>query len=267
MDGMRAMDGMRVPIFELEGAGCRFGGTEALAGVQLRIGPGERVALVGQSGAGKSTLLGLLNGSIAPTAGRVRILGQDLRRLGRSRRRRVQRQVGMIYQQLHLTENLRVIHNVNGGRLGHWPLWKAIASLVWPLEVAAAARALERVGIAEKLYERTDRLSGGQQQRVAIARVLVQDPAVILADEPISSLDPTRSRAVMDLLRDLSLETGKTLVASLHDVDFARSHFERLIGLRRGRVVFDRAAAAVDDACLAALYGEDSEAESERAND
>ena len=251
---MTMIDGM--PMFVLHGATCHYDRSAALTDITLRVMMGERVALVGQSGAGKSTLLGLLNGSIAPTSGHVEILGNDLQRLRRSRRQRVQRQVSTIHQHLHLTETLRVVHNINAGHLGRWPLWKALASLVWPLEVETATRVLDRVGIVEKLYERTDRLSGGQQQRVAIARALVQDPAAILADEPVSNLDPVRSQSVMDLLRDLSLETGTTLVASLHDVNFARSHFDRAIGLRRGHLVFDLPTSALDDRCLADLYDE-----------
>ncbi len=241
-------------IFELEGVGVRFGSFPALEDINLRIGPGERVALVGASGAGKSTLLSLLNGTAMPTVGEVRVLGRNLALLGGKSRRLVQRQVGMVYQQLHLVDNLRVIHNVNAGNLGRWPLWKAGASLVWPLEVEKAAAALERVGIGEKLYARTDELSGGQQQRVAIARVLVQDPVAMLADEPISSLDPERSREVMDLLRSLCQTTGKTMVASLHAIGFARSHYQRIIGLRHGRLLFDVSAADVTAEMVTKLY-------------
>ncbi|WP_199247896.1 phosphonate ABC transporter ATP-binding protein [[Phormidium] sp. ETS-05] len=245
---------MAETIFELQGVSVKFGSFTALEDINLRIEPGERVALVGASGAGKSTLLSLLNGTVVPTVGEVRVLGRDLARLGGKSRRLVQRQVGMVYQQLHLVDNLRVIHNVNAGNLGRWPLWKAAASLVWPLEVTQAAAALERVGIGEKLYARTDELSGGQQQRVAIARVLVQDPAAMLADEPISSLDPERSREVMDLLRSLCQTTGKTMVASLHAIGFARSHCQRIIGLRHGRLLFDVAAADVTPEMVTELY-------------
>jgi phosphonate transport system ATP-binding protein len=149
---------------------------------------------------------------------------------------------------------LAVIHNVNAGQLGRWSLGKAVWSLLWPQATATAAEALAQVGIADKLYARTDRLSGGEQQRVAIARVLVQDPTVLLADEPIASVDPTRARDLMDRLRQLCRETGKTLVVSLHDVAFARSHCDRIIGLQRGRVQFDLPTAAVTTAHVEALY-------------
>ncbi|WP_228053686.1 phosphonate ABC transporter ATP-binding protein [Nodosilinea sp. LEGE 07298] len=241
-------------IFQLEGVSCRFGAVAALTDCSLAIAPGERVALIGPSGAGKSTLLSLLNASLSPTSGRVTIMGQDVSRLNARQRRRLQRLVGTVYQQHHLVGNLAVVHNVNAGHLGRWPLPKALWSLVWPQAVPAAAQALAQVGIADKLYARTDRLSGGQQQRVALARVLVQDPAAILADEPISSVDPERSRAMMDLLRQLSETTGKTLVVSLHEVEFAVKYCDRIIGLRQGQILFDAPATQVSDAILAKLY-------------
>lgn len=242
------------PTFELKKVSVSFGAFPALHDVSLTVQPGERVALVGPSGAGKSTLLSLLNGLVPPSAGEVWVLGRNLANLKPGELRRVQRQVGVIYQQFHLVGNLRVIHNVNAGHLGHWPFFKAAFSLLWPLEVEAATHALTQVGIPEKLYERTDRLSLGQQQRVAIARVLVQQPQVILADEPIASLDPERSRETLDLLRDLSQHSGKTLLASLHHVQFALSHFERVIGLRQGRILFDAPAGSVDEKMIEALY-------------
>lgn len=242
------------PIFELTNVTKQFGNTAALQGATLRVYPGERVALVGPSGAGKSTLINLLNGSLMPDEGEVRVMGHDLARLRTRNLRAIQRRVGTVHQQFDLVGNLRVIHNVNAGRLGDWPLWKAIASLVYPLNTEAAFNALTQVGIPEKLYERTDQLSGGQQQRVALARVLIQNPAAILADEPISSLDPARSREIMDLFGRLSQQTGKTLVVSLHAFEYALSHTDRLIGLRRGRVVFDAPAAEVTPAMAQSLY-------------
>jgi phosphonate transport system ATP-binding protein len=241
-------------VFRLRGVGKSFGDVQALSDISLEISEGEQVALVGPSGAGKSTLIALLNGTLLPSEGEVSVLGQDLARLRPRARRAVQRRIGTIYQQFYLTGSLRVIHNVNAGHLGEWSFFKSVLSLVWPLDVKIAAQALEQVGIPEKLYERTDRLSGGQQQRVALARVLVQDPHVILADEPISSLDPERSREIMDLLRDLSRRTGKTLVTSVHTFHFARSHFDRVIGLRGGRVLFDSPAGDVTPAMAADLY-------------
>ncbi|MCB0171550.1 MAG: phosphonate ABC transporter ATP-binding protein [Anaerolineae bacterium] len=241
-------------IFELRNVTHQFGSLAAVRDVTLQIRAGERVALVGPSGAGKSTLISLLNGTLSPSQGEVWVLGQHLARLSPRGLRHVQRQIGTIYQQFHLVNNLRVIHNVNAGHLGRWTFLKGVISLAWPLDVDTAAKALAQVGIPEKIYERTDRLSGGQQQRVAIARVLVQQPQAILADEPVSSLDPERSREIMSLLRDLSQTTGKTLVVSLHDIDLARSHCDRIVGLREGQVVFDRPADEVNETFIRALY-------------
>ena len=245
---------MPKPVFELRGVTVRYGAFAALSKVSLRIEAGERVALIGPSGAGKSTLLSLLNGSLAPTEGEVRLLGQDPTRLSTRALRRLQRQIGTVYQQFHLVPNLSVIHNVNAGHLGRWSLLQAVVSLIVPLERSRAARALAEVGIADKLYARTDTLSGGQQQRVAIARVLVQDPVAILADEPISSVDPERSREIMTLLRELCDRFDKTLVVSLHAIEYAYSHCERMIGLRAGQVVFDLPAAQVSPQMVEALY-------------
>lgn len=242
------------PIFELRNVSQRFGALPALSDINLRIIAGERVALAGPSGAGKSTLIKLLNGTLLPTAGEVWALGHNLADLSPRALRRVQRQIGTVYQQFHLVDSLRVIHNVNAGHLGRWSFLKSVLSLVWPLEVESAAQALAQVGIPEKIYARTDQLSGGEQQRVAIARVLLQQPRAILADEPVASLDPERGREIMDLLRRLSQETRKTLVASLHQVDFARSHCERFVGLRQGRMLFDAPANAVTPDMVAALY-------------
>ena len=243
-----------VPVFELKHVSQRFGQFSALTDINLQIYPGERVALVGSSGAGKSTLLQLLNGTLRSTQGEVWAMGRNLSQLNSKRLRQIQQQIGTIYQQLHLVDNLRVIHNVNAGHLGRWSFLKALTSLIVPLETETAIKALSQVGIAEKLYERTDRLSGGQQQRVAIARVLVQNPIVILADEPIASLDPELSREVMDLLRNLAQQTHRTLIVSLHDVDFARSHCDRIIGLRQGKVLFDAAPHQVSSDLIADLY-------------
>ncbi len=243
-----------VPVFELKHVSQQFGQFSALTDINLQIYPGERVALVGSSGAGKSTLLQLLNGTLRSTQGEVWAMGRNLSQLNSKRLRQIQQQIGTIYQQLHLVDNLRVIHNVNAGHLGRWSFLKALTSLIVPLEAETAIKALSQVGIAEKLYERTDRLSGGQQQRVAIARVLVQNPIVILADEPIASLDPELSREVMDLLRNLAQQTHRTLVVSLHDIDFARSHCDRIIGLRQGKVLFDAAPHQVSPDLIADLY-------------
>ncbi len=239
------------PAAELEGAVVRFGARRALDGVSLRLAAGERVALVGPSGAGKSTLLALLGGALAPTEGSVRVLGEDLARLGPRARRRVQRQIGTVHQGLHLVGPLRAGHNVDGGRLGTWPLWRAAAALARPSGSAEAAAALAQVGLAGRERERTERLSGGEQQRVAVARLLVGRPRLALADEPVAHLDRERAQAVLDALLAVA---GATLVVALHDVRLARARCSRIVGLREGRVAFDVPAGAVREDDLTRLY-------------
>ncbi|MEL6555017.1 MAG: ATP-binding cassette domain-containing protein [Cyanobacteria bacterium J06621_11] len=246
---------------------CRFDGITALAEVNLGIAAGERVALVGPSGAGKSTLIGLCNGSLSPTAGDVSVLGKLLNQVTGRSRRHLQQQIGTVYQQHQLVDNLSVIHNVNAGQLGRWPLWKAVWSLIWPQQVEAAKRALDQLGLADKLYARTDRLSGGQQQRVALARVLLQDPDILLADEPVASVDPARAHDIMRLLCEVAdskiangnngkttKTTTKTLLVSLHSVELAKRYCDRIVGLRQGHIVFDTPATAISNEQLTALY-------------
>lgn len=247
---------MTEPIFMGRSLSCFFRGIAALENLDFTIYAGEKVGLIGSSGAGKSTLLSLLNGQLTPTTGTLTIWGEDFTKLSTKKRRKLQRQIGTIYQQLHLIESLAVIHNVNAGHLGHWSVLKAAFSLIFPCDRPLAEAALKQVGIPEKLFERTSELSGGQKQRVALARILVQDPAIILADEPISSLDPQLSQDMMDLLVKLCDEQGKTLVVSLHSLEFARSHCDRLMGLKAGKIVFDRPAETVTDEQIAHLYSD-----------
>jgi len=241
-------------LFELSNVSKNFGATQALMNINLKIIKGERVALVGPSGAGKTSLINLLNGSIFPSKGQLRIFGQGVSTINNRGLRQLQKKIGTVYQQFQLVDSLRVIHNVNAGHLGRWSLLKAASSLIWPQEVDKAIDALKQVGIPEKIYERTDSLSGGQQQRVALARILIQDPEVILADEPISSVDPERSREIMNLLLHLSQHYKRTLITSLHTIEYAFSHFERLIGLRHGRIFFDAPADQVTSEMVDTLY-------------
>jgi phosphonate transport system ATP-binding protein len=245
--------------FELNHVTHQFDRGVGLEDFSVKIALGERVGLIGSSGAGKSTLIRLLNLTLVPTSGELRVGDRVTNALNPKSRRQLQRQIGTVYQQFHLVDNLQVIHNVNAGNLGRWSLLKALVSLIYPRDREGAIAALTQVGMPEKLYERTDRLSGGQQQRVAIARVLVQNPLVVLADEPTASLDRELSREVMDLLCDLCAQQNRTLVMSLHDVGLARRYCDRLIGLRQGRMLFDCATGDVSEAMLAQLYARSGE--------
>ena len=187
-------------------------GTVAVDDVTLEIAAGERVAVIGPSGAGKTTLFRLLNATLRPSSGRLQFNAVDVASLSGRRLRQLRRRIGTVYQQHNLVPQLRVVHNVLAGRLGCWSLPRALWSLLAPLERTVALAALAQVGIPEKLYARTAHLSGGQQQRVAIARVLVQNPDVILADEPISSVDPSLGRTIMQLLVQLAETRQKVTV-------------------------------------------------------
>ena len=216
------------------------------------VASGERVALVGASGAGKSTLLAVANGSVLPTAGSVRVLGTEL---GARPPRRLRARVGTVHQSLELVGRLRVVHDVNAGRLAEWSAARAAWSLVRPQGLPEVLAALERVGLADRAFERTERLSGGQQQRVALARLLVQQPDLVLADEPASALDPVLADRALTVLGELALARGGALVAALHDPGLVRRHCDRVVGLADGRVVLDRPVAALSAADLAGLYG------------
>ena len=234
-------------VVSLRGVHVVYDGHAALDGFDLDVFAGEHVALVGPSGAGKTTALRLCSASVAATAGAVSVLGRDLGRASPSELHDVRRRVGTIHQQLDLIGPLRVVHNVNAGHLGSWSRFRALRSLLRPVGLEQARDALARVGIADKLLERTDRLSGGEQQRVALARVLVQGPDLILADEPVSSLDPARAEEVMDLLAEVVVDRHRTLLVSLHDFALARRRCDRIVGVRGGRVAFDLPADEVTD--------------------
>ncbi len=240
------------PVVRLRGVGRRFGATPAVSDVDLDIHPGERVAFVGASGAGKSTLLALLNGSLSPTEGTVEVFGSDINQLTGARLRRVQRRIGAIHQDLALIEQVRVLHNVNAGRLGQMGTFRGLTSLVWPGSPAPAKEYLDRVDLGWALHECTERLSGGERQRVAIARLLAQSPEIVVADEPVSSLDPVRARNVLELLT--TWPTVSALVVSLHQPALARTHCTRVVGLRAGRIVLDVPAAEATDDALQEIY-------------
>ncbi|MBK7643899.1 MAG: phosphonate ABC transporter ATP-binding protein [Planctomycetes bacterium] len=242
--------------FRLARASVWFAGRAALAGVDLEVRPGESLALVGPSGSGKTTLLRLLNAAVLPSSGEVSIDGRSLAQASPGELRELRAHVGFVHQDLCLVPNVRVLANVLAGRLGQQGLAASLRSQLFPPreEIERAAAILERVGILEKLYQRTDSLSGGQRQRVALARALYQEPRALLADEPVSAVDPARARNLVELLAEVSRERGLTLVVSLHDIALAREFFPRLVGLRAGAVVFDKATGEVGQAEIERLY-------------
>ena len=240
----------------------------AVGGMDLEVRRGEKVALIGPSGAGKTTLFRMLNCTLRPTSGELWINGDEVQKLHGKELRQTRRKIGTIYQNHNLVPRLKVIHNVLSGQLGRWSTLRSLASLVRPSDVDLAIKALGQVGIAEKIFGRTDELSGGQQQRVAIARVLVQDPEVILADEPVSSVDPSLASSIVRLLIDISHDTHKTLLMNLHSVDLALAYFPRVIGMRKGVSLFDLPPDNISDNLLDDLYsGHFPDGQQEKAPD
>jgi len=233
----------------------------AVTGFTLNVQPGERIAILGPSGAGKTTLFRLLNGTLRPTSGTLQFDGSDVGAMSGRELRLMRRRIGTIYQQFYLVPSLTALENTLCGRLGYWSFLHTVRSIVRPTkrELEQAMDALEAVGLADKQRARADELSGGQQQRLAIARVLMQDPEVILADEPFASLDPSLKESLASLFNVLVTNGKRTLVTTLHDVDTALRFFPRIVALREGRVAFDTTPAEIDIEMLKALYDGDSE--------
>ncbi|MDR6123322.1 phosphonate transport system ATP-binding protein [Bacillus sp. SLBN-46] len=224
----------------------------ALSSLSFSIKEGELVALIGPSGAGKTTLLNAIAGLVPIQSGELLIDGSSHATYKNGKA--LSKKVGVIRQQFDLIGPLAVIHNVLAGNLGDWGLIKSLFSLLIPQEKELAIRALERVGLGDKVYEITSSLSGGEQQRVAMARLLVQRPEVILADEPVASLDPARAEDVLAMLTKIVTEEKQTLIASLHSVEYARKYFTRIISLKNGEIFFDLPTDQVTDELLKDLY-------------
>ena len=248
------------PTIAIDRATKRFPGKSALAldAVSLTVPPGQFVAVIGRSGAGKTTLLRCLAGATPLTSGAIRVGEHDLASLRGRGLREHRARVGMIYQQFNLVRRLRVLDNVLIGRLPHLTGWWRAAALVGRFaarEREQALRCLDHVGLLDRTWQRADTLSGGEQQLVAIARLLAQDARVVLADEPVASLDLANGRLVMDTLRRIARGAGLTVVATLHHVDYARRYADRVVALKDGRVVFDGPPAGLTDAALFEIFG------------
>ncbi len=229
-------------------------GHRALRGVTLSVERGSRVAIVGASGAGKTSLLRIAGTGLRMSEGRVEVLGSAPWQLPASALKRLRARIGTAHQAPPIPPRLRVVTAVLAGRLGAWSSWRALGSLLVPTDIAGARAELARLELADRLFDRCDRLSGGQLQRVGVARVLYQAPELILADEPVSALDPTLADRVVGELVAQSESTGATLVASLHAVSLALKWFDRIVGMRDGSVMFDLPAQAVGRDMLQELY-------------
>jgi phosphonate transport system ATP-binding protein len=233
-------------------------GVHALKDVSITVPDGQFVALIGLSGSGKSTLLRCINGLVEPTAGRIIWDGVDVTAATDEEIRHIRRRIGMIFQQFNLVKRSNVVTNVLSGRLGYTnQLWSLVNRFSKEDREKALAK-LERVGIRDKAYVRADELSGGQQQRVGIARALMQEPHLMLADEPVASLDPATSHSIMKYLEDLNKEDGITIVCSLHFLSLARAYADRVIALKDGRLEFDGPPEDIDENRFKEIYGEDA---------
>lgn len=239
-----------------DGVGVTYpNGHRGLGDVTLTVPAGQMVGIVGLSGAGKSTLIRTINGLVPATEGTLTVGGRDVTRARGKQLRAVRSQVGMVFQGFNLARRTTVLNNVLMGRLFSTPWWRTLLAAWRADDVEAAMAALERVEIVQKAYTRASELSGGQQQRVGIARALAQRPSIILADEPVASLDPPTSHVVMEHLRRINGELGVTVITNLHFLDLAREYSDRLLGLRDGRVVFDGRGEEADEAVFESIYG------------
>jgi phosphonate transport system ATP-binding protein len=253
-------------VIEVQGLRKVFpNGHEALKDVSLSVGPGEFVCVVGRSGAGKSTLLRCLNGMAPITAGSIQVSGVDIVKAPEAERRRLRTRIGFVYQEFNLVERLSVLRNVLVGRLGHVHPFLSTLGFFSRADRELALYNLDRVHLMGRATQRADSLSGGEKQRVSIARALTQEPLVLLADEPVASLDPELARGVMEDLHRVAKADGVPTLVNIHDVHLARAYADRVIGIAQGVVVFDGPVAQLDEAALDRIYRFDAEEQKETA--
>lgn len=238
-------------IIELKNISKSYDNKDVIKGISVSIRQGEIIAIIGPSGTGKTTLLNILANIIKPDTGEMLIDGVPSISINN---KEYAKKIGVIRQQFDLVSELPVIHNVLAGRLNQWGLMKSIISLIKPKEKHLAENALNKVGILDKIYEKTSNLSGGEQQRVALARLLIQNPEIILADEPVSSLDPARADSILQLMVDLVEKNNQTLIASLHSIEYARKYFSRIIAIKDGEILFNLPTEDVKDEDIRRVY-------------
>jgi len=234
-------------------------GTQALTDVSFEVAEGEFLAVIGLSGSGKSTLLRCINRLVEPTSGKVIWDGVDVTATSGAELRKIRRRIGMVFQQFNLVKRSPVITNVLSGRLGYVSSFLSLFNYFTPQDRALALANLDQVDLREKAHVRADSLSGGQQQRVGIARALMQDPKIILADEPVASLDPVLAHSILKYLEQLNKERGITVLCSLHFLDLVHRYATRAIALKDGRLVFEGLPKQIDDAQFKAIYGQEAE--------
>jgi phosphonate transport system ATP-binding protein len=235
------------------------GGTQALIDVSFTVKPGEFLAVIGLSGSGKSTLLRCINRLIEPTEGQIIWNGQDVTAASQDEMLRIRRKIGMIFQHFNLVSRSRVITNVLAGRLGYVNPAMSLLNHFPKSDNEKAIKELDRVGIADQAYKRADELSGGQQQRVGIARAMMQEPEIILADEPVASLDPVLAHSIMQYLETINNEFGVMVLCSLHFLDLVHRYADRAVALNEGRLMFDGKPEEIDDAKFKEIYGKEAE--------
>ena len=233
-------------------------GTRALNNISFTVQDGEFLVIIGLSGSGKSTLLRCINRLIDPTGGQIILDGVDIAAASPSELRRIRRDIGMIFQHFNLVKRSSVMRNVMAGRLGYVNPWLSLLGIFPPEDRQRAREALELVGISEKAKNRADALSGGQQQRVGIARALMQEPKLLLADEPVSALDPATSHSVLKYIEQINKQKGVTVLCSLHFLSLARAYATRIIALKDGIIMFDGLPSEIDDDRFKEIYGEDA---------
>ena len=235
------------------------GGVQALRDVSFSVPKGQFLAVIGLSGSGKSTLLRCLNRLVTPTSGKILWNGVDVTDANQDEIRYVRRKIGMVFQHFNLVQRSSVLTNVLSGRLGYVnPIW-SIFNRFSKEDIENAYHQLDRVGIKDKAHYRADELSGGQQQRVGIARAMMQDPEMILADEPVASLDPVLAHSIMQYLEQINREDGVTVLCSLHFLDLVHRYADRVVALNEGRLVFDGLPSEIDDEKFKEIYGRDAE--------
>jgi len=245
----------RKVVVDISGLDKFYGAFHVLHGIDLKVREGERIVLCGPSGSGKSTLIRCINRLVDPTAGEILFKGQDLAKLQGRALRQARRRIGMVFQEYNLVERLSVIENVLCGRLGYLPVWRAWLRRFPALDIERAFELLQGVGLADFATERADKLSGGQRQRVGIARALMQEPDLILADEPTSSLDPKTSVEIMELIARQAGERAIPVIVNIHNVELARRFADRIVGMSQGSIVFDGPPQLLEEAHLLEIYG------------